>query len=356
MNGRTKTELTRASANQLKTAAEVDDESAVDTKKFAAAVMEGSKGCSPALECKRLLEFEGTTGKKSNRKYQKRENSRAIKRMHYWVRGGTQKLNEIKCKPAKLPKGEKIRHYYHIYCCPELGLGRVAIRKIPCKCIGCNNQMKKKWLHKIDPEKQPRLQVAEECKYSKVLGDSNEWLIAELEQRAPNDTNYFPYQKEEANLLKLQIRNHITLKVANDIEEGYVGAVVTCDEDADGGYYLIKWTGTPYTNQESGELVCPGDYLLPVGRAPKWYTPGEDSDVVLVKHVVVGKVKMEEFSEINPIPRSANRMKAVSMGALKISTESDDFIFDEIHRRDRLEDEAFEDEMEEDDEGQLEDE
>ena len=45
------------------------------------------------------------------------------------------------------------------------------------------------------------------------------------------------------------------------------------------------------------------------------------------------------------------------MGALKISTESDDFIFDEIHRRDRLEDDEFEDEMEEDeDEDELEDE
>ena len=91
---------------------------------------------------------------------------------------------------------------------------------------------------------------------------------------------------------------------------------------------------------------------------PKWYTPGEDQDVVLVKHVVLGKVKMEEFSETNPIPRSANRKKAQqSMGALKISNESDDFIFDEIHRRDRLEDEEFEDEMEEEeeDEGELED-
>ena len=43
-------------------------------------------------------------------------------------------------------------------------------------------------------------------------------------------------------------------------------------------------------------------------------------------------------------------------GALKISTESDDFIFDEIHRRDRLEDDEFEDEMEEEDEDELEDE
>ena len=85
--------------------------------------------------------------------------------------------------------------------------------------------------------------------------------------------------------------------------------------------------------------------------------PGEDKDVVLVKRVVLGKVQMKEFSETNPIPRSAKRKLAQEMGALKISTESDDFIFDEIHRRDRLEDEEFEDEMEEDeDEGELEDE
>ena len=118
--------MTRASANQLKTAAEIDDESAVDKNKFAAAVMEGrNKGCSPALEYKRLLEFEGTTGKKSNRKCQKRENSRAIQTMHYWVRGGAEQISGIKCKPAKLPKGEKIRDHYHMYCCPELGLGKI---------------------------------------------------------------------------------------------------------------------------------------------------------------------------------------------------------------------------------------
>ena len=64
----------------------------------------------------------------------------------------------------------------------------------------------------------------------------------------------------------------------------------------------------------------------------------------------------EEFSDTNPIPRSTNRKKAESMGAMKISSESDDFIFDEIHRRDRLEDEEFEDEMEEEDEDELEDE
>ena len=102
--------------------------------------------------------------------------------------------------------------------------------------------------------------------------------------------------------------------------------------------------------------MCSGKDLLSMGRAPKWYTPGEDPDVVLVKHVVLGRVKMEELSESNPIPRSPNRKQAESLGALKISSESDDYIFDEIHRRDRLEDEEFEDEMEEvEDEDEVED-
>ena len=80
----------------------------------------------------------------------------------------------------------------------------------------------------------------------------------------------------------------------------------------------------------------------------EWYTPGKDPDVFLLKHIVMGKVEMEEFSDTNPIPRSANRKKAEKLGTLKILTESDDYIFDEIHKRDRLEDEEFEDEMEED--------
>ena len=63
VNGTTKTELSRASANQLKTAAETVEESGADTKKFDASVMQGNKGTSAALECKRLLEFEGTTRK-----------------------------------------------------------------------------------------------------------------------------------------------------------------------------------------------------------------------------------------------------------------------------------------------------
>ena len=174
------------------------------------------------------------------------------------------------------------------------------------------------------------------------MGDKNSWLIVKLEERSKTDPNWFEYIDDKANFLRKDIRNYITLKIVNDIEDGYIGAVITSDEDAD-GYYLIKWSGTPYTAQDSGELVCDGKYLNPVGRAPKWYTTSEDADTILVQHVVLGKVIMEEISASNPLPKTCNRRKATSMGALKISQQSDDYIFDEIHRRDALEDPEFED-------------
>ena len=84
--------------------------------------------------------------------------------------------------------------------------------------------------------------------------------------------------------------------------------------------------------------------MNPVGSAPKWYTSSEDADTVLVQHVVLGKVVMEEISPSNPLPNTCNKRKATSMGALKILRESNNYIFDEIHWMDALEDPEFEDE------------
>ena len=46
----------------------------------------------------------------------------------------------------------------------------------------------------------------------------------------------------------------------------------------------------------------------------------------------------------NPLPCGCNQQQASLQGAIKISTESDDFIFDEVHRRDQLEDPEYGDE------------
>ena len=67
------------------------------------------------------------------------------------------------------------------------------------------------------------------------------------------------------------IRDHITAILGEEIRNGISGAIVTIDTDAD-GYYLVKWTGTPYTSEDTAELVCEGIYLTKVGEAPKCYT------------------------------------------------------------------------------------
>ena len=162
-----------------------------------------------------------------------------------------------------------------------------------------------------------------------------------MEQRRPEDAGYAEYQDDDADLFRKEVREHITAVIAREIDVGKYGAVVTSDEDAD-GYYLVKWTSTPYTDQESGQLVCDANYLNRVGRAPKWYTGSDLSDKHVLQHVVLGDVTMEEISGTNPLPNTCDKLLAQAKAALKVSKESDDFIFEEIHRRDALEDPEYE--------------
>ena len=80
-----------------------------------------------------------------------------------------------------------------------------------------------------------------------MLGDKNSWLIVKLEERSKTDPNWFEYIDDEANFLRQDIRNYITLKIVDEIQNGYIGAVITSDDDAD-DCYLIRWSGTPYTD------------------------------------------------------------------------------------------------------------
>ena len=45
----------------------------VKVKRFAAHAIENGKTCSPAEQCKEMMEFHGTSGKKCVSKYKKRE-------------------------------------------------------------------------------------------------------------------------------------------------------------------------------------------------------------------------------------------------------------------------------------------
>ena len=70
-------------------------------------------------------------------------------------------------------------------------------------------------------------------------------------------------------------------------------------------------TGTPYTSEDTAELVCDGVYLTKVGRAPKWYTNTDLPETQhMVKHVVLVKVEMKVISDTNKLPNSCNKTEA----------------------------------------------
>ena len=89
-------------------------------------------------------------------------------------------------------------------------------------------------------------------------------------------------------------------------------------------------------------MVCEGIYLTKVGGAPKWYTitalPAIEH---MVKHVVLAEVVMQEITETNKLQNNCNKTAATEKGAMNTSKDSYDFIFDEIFRRDRLEDPEY---------------
>ena len=130
-------------------------------------------------------------------------------------------------------------------------------------------------------------------------------------------------------------------RMAEAIEEGNVGAVMTEDENTH-GYYLVRWVSEPYTSQEEtdewtiGELVCDGSYLNPVGRARNWYTADNDVVTIRVQHVVAACLDLQKPSDEVKLPSTCNRSEATRKGATRLSDDSHLKILDEINRRDVL--------------------
>ena len=62
------------------------------------------------------------------------------------------------------------------------------MRRIPCNCIGCVEQLTKRWLPNLDKTLQPRYAIEPEtCKYSSILRGYNKGYIAKLNFKKRNN-------------------------------------------------------------------------------------------------------------------------------------------------------------------------
>ena len=147
MNGTDKNLLLQISARELKTA---EDNMENDDKRFAAhSITNEGQEFSLAEECARLLRIDRKEGAKSlGGKYKKREDNRGIQNREWLVDPPDETISKIKydtCKftTAAADLGGTFRDRYHVYCCPQLGSGRVALRRIPCPCKEWNSTIRR---------------------------------------------------------------------------------------------------------------------------------------------------------------------------------------------------------------------
>ena len=329
----TKTKLTEITARKFQFG---DGEA----KQFAAHVVEDGKAISPAAQCKRIMESEASV--RSLVKREKREAGKKIKKHVCWVRKNDEQLSAMKFQPPKsfTKHKEGIMSMYNVYVCWEMGMEQVGYRRIPCHCVACRNQLNLQWKNGLSFSEQPRFQPVKDCKYRNYLDGENGWHFFRLQQRTQKDGNHHAFMDEEADLFRSSLRDLIGEQMSAAVEEGGFAAIVCNDTKEKHGYYIVQWSGSPWTHQETGELMCDGVHFNHVPRAPLWYTKSfpVEADTHVLKHVIVPDLKLLPISEGNPLPSSCSKKSATTLRAMKLSEETHDFIMEEILRREALED------------------
>lgn len=315
-------------------------------KRMSPQSMSEDEKMSFAHECLRLCSHpDRLTGVKGQTKHAKREAAaKLLCRCYYTMSMDDVLFSSLCMGVAKNPSLEGthngIRGRYNIRADPDLGLGRAALRRVPCACDSCITQMQEPWETGIVPCDQPRYKQNRMCRLFPIFDGLNDWVIVDLVKTKRTDND----QVEAAQDVVLDsiARDHQV-----NISADNIGAFHTDDPDTE-GYYLVRWIGEPYNIEQdteltdfdppmilqSGELVCDAIYFNTVPRANHWYTPSTNRTKVRLQQVLLADATLEVESQTNPLPNSCRKIEARRQGAKKLlQSDHDTIIMDAISRR-----------------------
>lgn len=328
INGVDKNIIIRATARKIKQAADANFD---DSKSLSAHVYQDGKGkSSTAVAVKNMLEAHY----KLDSKRRVKKEGRHVEDRCYHIRKIDEKLNELKYLRIKFPNEDILfSDMYHYYCCPELGTGRVALRRVACYCKNCDTNITKTWIPGTKAEDQPRFQTIDNCYFSSLLGDENKWYIKTMIESPVS-------VKEDGDQARYDVLCHKAFNLAGYIDNGVFGAVGgigTKEIPARHGYWIIQFTGPAYIDQETGKQMCKGIWWDEVafGTDP-WFIPDKQEEILEVHKIVMSDVVMEKVSGTNPPPAS-NKNSLAQKRPCRVSVRSHAYILDEIVRRDMLE-------------------
>ena len=136
-------------------------------------------------------------------------------------------------------KGNGIQHHYNFRADPVLGLGVVAVRRIPCACKACIDQLKEPYIINQPFHKQPRYKGDNvHCVLWNVLGELNNWIEISLFDTDVHKTKFTAKTTEQIFKKTLQKRAE---RLISTIEENNYAAIATSDHNAISGYYICQF-------------------------------------------------------------------------------------------------------------------
>ena len=289
-----------------------------------------------------------------------------------WTKMNTIVLPSSKKKVnGQAPKQSGILTRYNFRADPMLGIGNIAVRRIPCACEECLKQLALDWESGKENKDQQRYAQNKNCEKWDVFQGENDWEIAEIKFMEG-------HEEEVMKELPSMVLKDLTTSVGMLVEVGSFG-VLNVDEDKP--YVLVQFCSKPYiledkldgddTDQifelKEGDNVVEVMYWksLSIRRdGGEWFTPLEQRSVVRLQHIVEPNLNVLPVSSGNPLPRgfpqgspplqnaiNSKRKRSpqelsILGKAMLVSAESIKMITAEIERRECFDYEIGQEEME----------
>jgi hypothetical protein len=211
--------------------AEGSEENDGSSSRMSAELMVEGTSKSLAVECARLCSDKArSSGVKSEGKYCKRKSEAKMKQRHYHVQDISDiSFSEILMKltgfPASKMTRSRLRSMYNIRANLNLGMGKIALRRIPCTCHACAEQIRAPWLVNTKLRDQPRYQSSVNCHWWPSFDGLNDWTVASLVPGKKGKDNDSDDIFEAQNLFL----DAMARQAQSDIVVGGVGAFATAD-------------------------------------------------------------------------------------------------------------------------------
>ena len=318
------------------------------TSRFAPWLYQNGRRNSPAEEAVRLCSSETRKDgvEMIGDKFAARRNNRAfIKRTYRSLPREEVKFEELDMNTIKFTNGKCKTHSgimsrYNIRCDANLGVGRAAIRRIPCSCDSCLQALQAPWIPGTEAEQQPRYKENRSCDLWPVFLGENNWEIVTITPSSGVSEKLQETAKEVVleDLTKLSMRG---------IEKGTMGAVNIDDKKEE--FSPALFVSEPYLDPDCDgvntlDYVVDAKFLYKIDATTNWYyiPPFARSKKVCVQHVLCESIKMTKRvpGKRPDLPRSVpkqDRNSSVYKHAYRLEADSLNEINDELLRRSKLE-------------------